>query len=66
MSEYRIGIENSLKPIALEFFATFSRFEFALKRGGHRSQLAWARFRVEDGQATMQLQALTARTTLEK
>lgn len=30
------------------------------------AQLAWARFRVEDGQATMQLQALTARTTLAK
>lgn len=37
MNEYRIGIENSLKPIALEFFATFSRFEFALKRGGYLS-----------------------------
>ena len=35
MSDYRIGIEGSLKPVALEFFATFSRFEFALKRGGY-------------------------------
>lgn len=31
---------------------------------GHRPQLAWAHFRTEDGQAKMQLQALSARTTL--
>ena len=35
MSDYRIGIEQNLAPIALEFFATFSRFEFALKRGNY-------------------------------
>ncbi|MCB1467525.1 MAG: hypothetical protein AB7I79_18835 [Rhizobiaceae bacterium] len=35
MNEYRVGIESSLEPVALEFFATFSRFEFALKRGGY-------------------------------
>lgn len=35
MSDYRIGIEESFKPVALEFFAAFSRFEFALKRGGY-------------------------------
>lgn len=33
MKDYRNGIEQNLAPIALEFFATFSRFEFALKRG---------------------------------
>jgi hypothetical protein len=37
MNEYRVGIEISLRPITLEFFATFSRFEFALKRGGYLS-----------------------------
>lgn len=37
MNKYRFGIERSLKPIVLEFFATFSRFEFALKRGGYVS-----------------------------
>lgn len=37
MNEYRFGIESSLEPIVLEFFATFSRFEFALKRGGYVS-----------------------------
>ena len=35
MNDYRIGIEQNLTPIALEFFATFSRFEFALKRGNY-------------------------------
>lgn len=35
MKDYRIGIEQNLAPIALEFFATFSRFEFALKRGNY-------------------------------
>lgn len=35
MNDYRIGIEHNLAPIALEFFATFSRFEFALKRGNY-------------------------------
>lgn len=37
MNEYRFGIESSLEPIVFEFFATFSRFEFALKRGGYVS-----------------------------
>lgn len=35
MRDYRIGIEQNLAPIAIEFFATFSRFEFALKRGNY-------------------------------
>lgn len=35
MKDYRVGIEQNLAPIALEFFATFSRFEFALKRGNY-------------------------------
>lgn len=35
MKDYRTGIEQNLAPIALEFFATFSRFEFALKRGNY-------------------------------
>jgi hypothetical protein len=35
MKDYRNGIEQNLAPIALEFFATFSRFEFALKRGNY-------------------------------
>lgn len=35
MKDYRNGIEQNLAPIALEFFATFSRFEFALKRGAY-------------------------------
>ena len=35
MNEYRNGIESSLEPVAIEFFATFSRFEFALKRSGY-------------------------------
>lgn len=35
MSEYRDRIERFIEPITLEFFATFSRFEFALKRGGY-------------------------------
>ena len=39
MNEYRSGIEETLKPTALKFFATFSRFEFALKRGGYVSGL---------------------------
>lgn len=51
MNEYRFGIEKSLKPIAVEFFATFSRFEFALKRGsyvqgevGRRASPDWIQF----------------------
>lgn len=35
MNDYRIGIEQNLAPIAFEFIATFSRFEFALKRGNY-------------------------------
>lgn len=36
IDEYRQGIANALlqSPIAIEFIATFARFEFALKRGG--------------------------------
>ncbi len=51
MKDYRNGIEQNLAPIALEFFATFSRFEFALKRGtyaagyeGKRASPDWIRF----------------------
>lgn len=51
MKDYRNSIEQNLAPIALEFFATFSRFEFALKRGtyaaGYESKRAspnWIRF----------------------
>jgi len=51
MKDYRIGIEQYLAPIAIEFFATFSRFEFALKRGnyaagdeGKKASPDWIRF----------------------
>jgi serine/threonine protein phosphatase 1 len=33
---------------------------------GHRPQLAWTHFRVEDGQAKMQIKAFISQTTLEK
>jgi hypothetical protein len=56
MNEYRLGIDKTLKPIAIEFFATFSRFEFALKRGryvngqvGGRASPDWIRFGTELG-----------------
>jgi hypothetical protein len=34
MDAYRHGLGENLTPLTREFFATFSRFEFALKRGG--------------------------------
>lgn len=34
MAPYRIDIEHQIIPEAVVFFAVFSRFEFALKRGG--------------------------------
>ncbi|HVY20684.1 MAG TPA: hypothetical protein VHA70_11500 [Bauldia sp.] len=34
MDKYRAQIAQFVSPLAIEFFATFSRFEFALKRGG--------------------------------
>lgn len=37
MNDYRAGIEATVNHIALVFFATFSRFEFALKRSGYVS-----------------------------
>lgn len=51
MKDYRNGIEQNLAPIAIEFFATYSRFEFALKRGtyaggyeGKRASPDWIKF----------------------
>lgn len=37
MDEYRQHLPNELPQIAIEFFALFSCFEFALKRGGFLS-----------------------------
>ncbi len=34
MNEYRRHLTAEIPPIVTEFFATFSRFEFALNRGG--------------------------------
>lgn len=56
MNECRHGIEHFIEPIALEFFATFSRFEFALKRGGYvqgqvggRASPNWIKFGTDLG-----------------
>jgi hypothetical protein len=34
MDDYRLYLGDEMPKLAREFFATFSRFEFALKRGG--------------------------------
>ncbi|MEX1180418.1 MAG: hypothetical protein WEB63_06345 [Cucumibacter sp.] len=34
MNDYRVGVGDHVPALARTFFATFSRFEFALKRGG--------------------------------
>ncbi|WP_421929772.1 hypothetical protein [Neoaquamicrobium sediminum] len=57
MNQYRQAIEHAIVPEAITFFAVFSRFEFALKRGGfllgnvgHPAGPDWARFSAALGQ----------------
>lgn len=57
MNEYRHDLKHFIKPIAIEFFATFSRFEFALKRSGYlqgqvggRAAPDWIRFGADLGE----------------
>jgi hypothetical protein len=51
MDEYRRHLPDQLPPVALQFFAAFGRFEYALKRGNFlcgeingKARPAWNRF----------------------
>ena len=68
MDGYRIGIGAEIAPLARTFFATFSRFEFALKRGdfalgeiGKPANPNWDAFAAKLGQSFfLEIQAAKA------